>query len=92
MGRIAVSMPFCSANGRSSGTFKNFERWTVPSNVQARPLALIPNPRRLREAVRDYMGRENARPHFISAAEVSAREFGETGLHSTHAEMDGGLG
>ena len=42
----------------------------------------------LKEAIHEYIEREESRLNFIRAAEASAREFDETGLHITLDEFD----
>lgn len=41
----------------------------------------------MREAIKDYVSREEARQSFIAEAEASWREFEETGLHLTGEEV-----
>jgi predicted transcriptional regulator len=59
-------------------------------------LALAPLPRRasvrrtilMREAVREYLTREEARQSFQDEAEEAWRDYKKTGLHVTQAEME----
>ncbi|WP_375450067.1 CopG family ribbon-helix-helix protein [uncultured Devosia sp.] len=45
----------------------------------------------MREAIQEYVSREEARRSFIADAEESWRHFQETGLHVTGEEMDAWL-
>lgn len=45
----------------------------------------------IKEAIQEYIRREESRLNFIRAAEESAREFQSTGLHITHEEFDAWL-
>lgn len=42
----------------------------------------------MREAIHEYIQREESRLKFIRAAEAASLEFRETGLHVTHDELD----
>src|SRR5947207_3653117 len=42
----------------------------------------------MREAVREYLTREEARQSFRDEAEEAWRDYKETGLHTTQAEME----
>lgn len=42
----------------------------------------------MREAVREYLSREEARQAFVDEAEKAWLDYEQTGLHVTHAEMD----
>ncbi|MCX7217705.1 MAG: CopG family transcriptional regulator [Burkholderiales bacterium] len=42
----------------------------------------------MKEAIHEYIQREESRMNFINAAVASAKEFEETGLHITLDEMD----
>ncbi len=41
----------------------------------------------MREAIKEYVGREEARRSFIADAEASMRHYNETGLHVTYEEV-----
>ncbi|MBX9943554.1 MAG: ribbon-helix-helix protein, CopG family [Reyranella sp.] len=43
----------------------------------------------MREAVREYLTREEARQSFRDEATVAWRDYEETGRHATQAELDG---
>lgn len=43
----------------------------------------------MREAVREYLTREEARQSFRDEAAVAWRDYEETGRHATQAELDG---
>lgn len=43
----------------------------------------------MREAVREYLTREEARQSFRDEATLAWRDYEETGLHATQAELDG---
>ena len=42
----------------------------------------------MKEAIREYIQREESRLNFIRAAEAASLEFKESGLHVTHDELD----
>jgi predicted transcriptional regulator len=42
----------------------------------------------MREAVREYLTREEARQSFRDEAEQAWRDYGKTGLHATQTEME----
>ena len=42
----------------------------------------------MREAVREYLTREEARQSFRDEADEAWRDYEETGLHATQAELD----
>lgn len=42
----------------------------------------------MKEAIHEYIQREESHLNFIRAAEASAREYDDTGLHVTLDEMD----
>jgi predicted transcriptional regulator len=42
----------------------------------------------MREAVREYLTREEARQSFRDEADKALRDYEETGLHATQAEID----
>jgi predicted transcriptional regulator len=42
----------------------------------------------MREAVREYLTREELRQDFADEAEKALADYEKTGLHVTHAEMD----
>ena len=45
----------------------------------------------MKEAIHEYIQREESRLNFIRASEESAREFQHTGLHVMHDEFDAWL-
>jgi predicted transcriptional regulator len=42
----------------------------------------------MKEAIHEYIQREESRLNFIRAAEAASQEFKDTGMHVTHDELD----
>ena len=78
-----------SENPRSAGTVSikldpaDRERIALLASTKKRTAHYL-----MKEAIHEYIQREESRLNFIRAAEAASQEFKETGLHITHEELD----
>ena len=85
----AMKTPAVTESSRSAGTVSvkldpaDRERIAVLASIKKRTAHYL-----MKEAIHEYLQREESRLNFMRAAEAAAQEFKDTGMHVTHEELD----